>query len=81
MSNVYIPNGDQQRQQMLRKIGVESFEELLTSIPGQLRFMEKLDLPDAASELDLLRELTGFLENSKLAWWPAKIGHIVILLV
>jgi len=52
----YHPLTEEDREEMLRAIGVRSFEDLLQSIPAQLR-VKKLSLPEATSELELRREL------------------------
>jgi glycine dehydrogenase subunit 1 len=55
-SSPYVPNTDDDRQAMLRAIGVESVEALFTDIPeGYAR--PPLDLPSPLSELELRREL------------------------
>ena len=40
----YIPNTDAERNQMLKKIGVHSFEELIQVIPRKFRLQELLNL-------------------------------------
>ncbi|HOP07850.1 MAG TPA: aminomethyl-transferring glycine dehydrogenase subunit GcvPA [candidate division Zixibacteria bacterium] len=52
----YIPNTDDDRSRMLKKIGVDSFEQLLTGIPEHLRFKKDLNIP-SLSEMELLREI------------------------
>ena len=52
----YIPNTDQDRQEMLRAVGVESVEELFQDIPEQFR-NPPLNLPPPLSEPELHREL------------------------
>jgi glycine dehydrogenase subunit 1 len=62
MSHPFLPLTDEDRQQMLRHIGVESIEELLEAIPEQLRLREPLPLPPQLSEAqtyELLRELAA----------------------
>jgi glycine dehydrogenase subunit 1 len=57
----YVANTDQNRKEMLQKIGVGSFEELLKDIPEELRLKKPLNLPKGLSELEvtkLLRELS-----------------------
>ncbi|MFQ5606529.1 MAG: aminomethyl-transferring glycine dehydrogenase subunit GcvPA [Candidatus Zixiibacteriota bacterium] len=54
----YIPNTDDDRARMLRKIGVDSFERLLETIPPEARNTESLGLPAALSEPDLIREFS-----------------------
>ncbi len=62
----YIPNTEQNENEMLRVLGVKSFDELLAEIPSQLRFKGKLDLPLPLSELEimqLMRRLSGKNKN------------------
>jgi glycine dehydrogenase subunit 1 len=53
----YIPNTDKDRKTMLEKIGVTGFDELLKSVPDNIRLKEKLKLPGSLSELELLAEI------------------------
>jgi glycine dehydrogenase len=47
-----------QEKQMLKTIGVNGLEELISkTIPSSIRIHEKLDLPDAVSEAELLKQL------------------------
>jgi len=50
----YIPNSPQEREDMLRDIGLSSIEELFRGIPEGLRKKELLDLPSAVSEPELI---------------------------
>lgn len=52
----YIPNTDNDRREMLKRIGVKNLEELLNAIPRELRLHRPLDIP-ALSEMELLREI------------------------
>ncbi|MDH4034700.1 MAG: glycine dehydrogenase, partial [candidate division Zixibacteria bacterium] len=52
----YVPNSDDDRRTMLKEIGVDRIEELLTDIPAKLRLNRPLDIP-AASELELLNQI------------------------
>ncbi|MFH2055495.1 MAG: aminomethyl-transferring glycine dehydrogenase subunit GcvPA [bacterium] len=53
----YIPQSDQERQQLLQVIGVDKFTDLLEGIPESLRLTGLLDLPEALSELETVRYL------------------------
>jgi glycine dehydrogenase subunit 1 len=58
----YVLNTPDDRQAMLQAIGVRSVEELLQSIPAQLRLKRPLDVPPALTEIELTRhaqELAG----------------------
>ena len=49
----YVPNTDEQLEQMLRAIGAASFEDLLTAIPPAIR-CRQFDLPRGLSEREVL---------------------------
>jgi glycine dehydrogenase subunit 1 len=53
----YLPNGADERLQMLEAIGIASVEELFTAVPEQLRH-SRLDLPEPLAEQDLVAELS-----------------------
>lgn len=49
----YLPVTDQEREEMLKKIGASSLEELFSSIPEKVRLKKQLNLPEAKSEMEL----------------------------
>jgi len=49
----YIGNTPEEQQEMLRAIGVESLDELLSVIPEQLRIEGLLDIPESISEIEM----------------------------
>jgi glycine dehydrogenase subunit 1 len=49
----YIPSTEEQKKEMLKEIGVSSFEDLIESIPQEVRFKRKLNIPEAISEAEL----------------------------
>jgi len=49
----YIPNTEGQKKEMLKEIGVSSFEDLIKSVPQGVRFEGRLDIPEAISETEL----------------------------
>jgi len=49
----FIPSTGEQKKEMLREIGVASFESLIESIPGQIRLDRALNVPDALTEHEL----------------------------
>src|SRR3989338_2082321 len=52
----YISNTEENKKEMLKAIGVSSFDELITNIPKSLRNFD-LKIPSGISELELDREL------------------------
>jgi glycine dehydrogenase subunit 1 len=54
----YIPHTDQDRSAMLAAIGVDRIDDLYAAIPESVRFPD-LDLPEASTEMDILREMEG----------------------
>jgi glycine dehydrogenase subunit 1 len=53
----YLYNTDDQRQEMLATVGVDSLEQLFSQIPDNLRLGRLLDLPPALTEMELQREI------------------------
>ncbi|MBU1298527.1 MAG: aminomethyl-transferring glycine dehydrogenase subunit GcvPA [Bacteroidetes bacterium] len=53
----YIPNTDADREEMLRAIGVTSFEELLKMIPEEIRLRDGIKIPSRLSEFEVIKEL------------------------
>jgi len=49
----YIPNTEEQKKEMLKEIGVSSFEDLIESVPQSIRVKGKLNIPEAISETEL----------------------------
>ncbi len=65
----YLPHTEADRRAMLDTIGVASMEDLLSDIPSDLR-CGPLDLPPAASEPELLRELDDLAHRNTLQAGP-----------
>ncbi|HHV63889.1 MAG TPA: aminomethyl-transferring glycine dehydrogenase subunit GcvPA [Peptococcaceae bacterium] len=53
----YISNTALQQEEMLKEIGLNSLEELFRDIPKEVRLKQNLNLPEALSEMDLLKHL------------------------
>jgi glycine dehydrogenase subunit 1 len=87
----YVPNTEHDRKEMLKKIGVESFEDLIGCIPHSVRLKEELKLPFPLSELQLTKLLTDLsCQNKKTSqiisflgggaydhFIPAAVDHII----
>ena len=53
----FIPNTDEERKEMFKRIGVNSFEELLSGIPKELRFNGEFNFGEALSEYEAKKKL------------------------
>ncbi len=53
----YISNTEAQRQAILKKIGVASFDELIAAIPPQMRLSGSLNMDEPYSELEISRKV------------------------
>ena len=87
----YVPNTEHDRKEMLEKIGVGSFENLIECIPESIRLKEELKLPEPLSELELSKLLTELSFQNKDAsriinflgggaydhFIPAVVDHII----
>ena len=60
----YLPHGNDDIKQMLKKIGVDRFEDLLKNIPEILKGNVSLDLPGALSELEIQQEMHALLARN-----------------
>jgi len=59
----YIPNTEEEQLKMLQEVGINSFEELLDTIPKSLRYQGDLPLPTAKSELEHKRDVHAILSK------------------
>lgn len=58
----YLSNASTDIQDMLKTIGVRSFDDLISNIPQNIRLKDEIQIPEAASELEiqrLMQELAG----------------------
>jgi glycine dehydrogenase subunit 1 len=55
----FVPNTKSERDEMLREIGISSFDDLLAAIPEHLKLTRGLDLPAPVSEWEVYRYLSG----------------------
>jgi len=89
---MFTPHTPEDKKQMLEKIRVKSFEDLISVIPDKLRFKGKLDLPEPMSELEITKhcsEIAGKNSNQNNSvsflgcgvydhYIPAVINHILL---
>lgn len=60
----YIPNTENDFNQMLNKIGVNSFDEIIKDIPEAIRLKVPLNLPPPLSELEVVNLLNSYSANT-----------------
>jgi glycine dehydrogenase subunit 1 len=70
----YVPHTEREFEQMLAEIGVKSFDELLASIPEELRKFE-MKLPPGMVESDVKSLLTGMArQNTPVTQYDSYLG-------
>ena len=62
----YVPNTNEERQEMLAACGYDSFDDMFSVIPDELKLKEPLDLPEGKSELETRRIVTAISEKNKI---------------
>ncbi len=60
----YLPNTVEDKNEMMKTIGIESIEELFADIPEKVRFKGELKLKKALSEPEVIKELTRMASNN-----------------
>ena len=62
----YIPNSVKEiKEQMMKEIGIKSIEELYNDVPEKFRLKRRLNLPEALSELELVKHVDELLSKNK----------------
>ncbi|MBO6825431.1 MAG: aminomethyl-transferring glycine dehydrogenase subunit GcvPA [Sneathiella sp.] len=56
----YMPHTEQQRQEMLQKVGVSSVDDLFVDIPESARVQGLLDLPNHMTEMEVDARMSAF---------------------
>ena len=56
----FFPHTDNDIQEMLKVIGVNSLDELYAEVPEELKLKRELDIPEAQSELEVRKEFQRF---------------------
>lgn len=60
----YIPNSPEERQEMLKEIGLSSADELFRSIPADILLNRKLDVTEPLAENEVIGEMENFAETN-----------------
>lgn len=61
----FVPHTEQEKKEMLAKIGVGSIEDLIKIIPEQVRLKKDLDLPPALTEYEAVKLLGSYAKMNK----------------
>src|SRR5690625_2725915 len=71
----YLPMTDNDKQEMLESIGIQTTDELFSDIPEEIRFKEELKLKKPTSEVELKKELTTMAnKNANLTEYTSFLG-------
>ncbi|HEV2705129.1 MAG TPA: aminomethyl-transferring glycine dehydrogenase subunit GcvPA [Pyrinomonadaceae bacterium] len=70
----YIPNSPEEREEMLKAIGLTSAEQLFDSIPADIILREPLKTPEALSEIELLARFEALAARNAAARRPSFLG-------
>ncbi len=62
----YIPNTDNEQQQMLKASGYKDFDDLFKTIPSDLKLDRELELPEGRSELEVLSIMERTADKNKV---------------
>lgn len=65
MKHRYLPMTEQDKQEMLATIGVDSIDALFSDIPEEVRFQGQYDIKEAKSEAALMKELAALAAKNK----------------
>lgn len=60
----YIPGTEQEQLEMLKSIGFDSFDDLFSHIPQQVRIKGGLNLPEGLSELEVIRKMADLADKN-----------------
>ncbi|WP_027407773.1 aminomethyl-transferring glycine dehydrogenase subunit GcvPA [Anoxybacteroides tepidamans] len=75
MLHRYLPMTEEDQQQMLKTIGVESIDELFSDIPERVRFKGEYRIKKAKSEPELMKELMALsAKNADLKSYTSFLG-------
>jgi glycine dehydrogenase subunit 1 len=63
----FVPNTDSEREEMLKQIGVGSFDDLIKNIPEEVRLKGDLNLPPQLSEYEVVKKLEALANKNVTA--------------
>jgi len=62
----YVPNTEQERQDMLHEIGYQSIDDLFVHIPAEMKVKDGLNIPSGLSELEIRKALQKMASKNKI---------------
>ena len=62
----YVPNTFKEREAMLKEAGYQSFDDMFSCIPDEVRLKEPLNLPSGLSEMEVSRKMEALAEKNKV---------------
>lgn len=62
----YVPNTEREQKEMLREIGLDSFDGLFSELPREMMISGGLNIPEGMSELEVAREMKKLSEKNKV---------------
>jgi len=75
MLHRYLPMTEEDKQQMLQTIGVQSIDELFSDIPESVRFQGEYNIKPAKSEPELMKELMALAaKNADIKTYTSFLG-------
>ncbi|MET3289829.1 UNVERIFIED_CONTAM: glycine dehydrogenase subunit 1 [Brevibacillus sp. OAP136] len=64
MKHRYLPQTDQDKREMMETLGIESYEELFSDIPAEVRLNRGLNVSEALSETELVAYFQGLAKKN-----------------
>lgn len=75
MNHRYLPMTEKDRREMMKKVGIESIDELFADVPESVRFKGSLDLENPLSEPELKKQFSNWAKkNVNLKEVPSFLG-------
>jgi len=62
----YVPNTEQERQEMLNEIGYQSIDDLFVHIPAEMKVKDGLNIPSGLSEMEVRKALQKMAGENKV---------------
>lgn len=70
----YVPLSDQDKKEMLARMGLSSVDDLFRTIPQEIRLKAKLNLPQPLSELELINYFEELSQKNKYGDYSSFLG-------